>query len=815
MPADDCNMHKHKLKWQLLPGHRNLRGRAGHTATVVGKDVYILGGRNGNEFFNDMWVFDTEGEQWKLLQAKVPFPPRAYHTCTLVNDHELWVIGGSDPKTMHSDVHVFDTVSLKWSSPVLSGASLMKPRGTHSAVLYPLKKDSILIYGGYGGPKSCWMNDLVVFHTDTLEWQDLNPEGARPAGRGYHTLTAFGNCVALFGGKAEGGILNDDKLSVYDATTNRWSVVSVKGEPPSPRSNHASALMDNGLIIIHGGRHGSLRLNDTYVLQVPLFSCDVPNLELRWHMIERSENPTLRKKGSGKRSLEVGKSNSPSGRSAHSLVTKGQALYIFGGYGGEGHTFSDMFVLQKLPKIRELEVVKRNLFKLADDKLLIEVADTIEGGGEEEENEEGWRSTKQPKLHSKRQVDSLPESVSVKLQGIVLHQKPEGVDFKKDGSMAASDTRSTEPIRKDFWPQQKRDLSSAEDRSLAMLVQENKLYQKEVRSLQQSVESLRATIKDKTLVDSDFQQKSVQFEQEVHRLQKEKLELQSTIMELEKEITLQSKKGRKLEQENKTLKADMQDLKCSLEDKENARQTEVSKLNDLEKKLQGLSKSFEESKAVASEAVLERDRYKSCIQALETELEKQMDALRQVSSRFEGEKTFLLKEIAERKATTDKLLTELGASKECRRSLEETINCQAKQIEQEGAKVGMLQKEKEALTCSKAVMASQNKQLIEAKEGAEANCILLRSELQAARVMADQNGSETVRLKETLEQTREHASALHESLKKSEETLRMQIEENDKIRALMRETEDFEQAQVKLMQAHAEKLRCARQSCPC
>lgn len=90
-----------------------MKGRAGHTATLVGKDIYVLGGRNGNEFFNDMWVFDTEAEQWKLLQAKAPFSPRAYHTCTLVNSEELWVIGGSDPKTMHSDVHVFDTVSLK------------------------------------------------------------------------------------------------------------------------------------------------------------------------------------------------------------------------------------------------------------------------------------------------------------------------------------------------------------------------------------------------------------------------------------------------------------------------------------------------------------------------------------------------------------------------------------------------------------------------------------------------------------------------------------------------------------------------------
>lgn len=58
--------------------------------------------------------------------------------------------------------------------------------------------------------------------------------------------------------------------SVYDALTNRWNMIAVRGQPPCPRSNHAAVLMGDGLIVIHGGRHGSLRLSDTYVLQVPV-----------------------------------------------------------------------------------------------------------------------------------------------------------------------------------------------------------------------------------------------------------------------------------------------------------------------------------------------------------------------------------------------------------------------------------------------------------------------------------------------------------------------------------------------------------------
>ena len=128
----------------------------------------------------------------------------------------------------------------------------MTPRGTHAAVVHPKRKHSILIYGGYGGSKPSWLCDLIIFHTglflsiiyfliisfilhtfemqeyailswyldsDTLEWQDLRPEGAKPKGRGYHTFTVFGSYVALFGGKSEGGIVNEEKLRYCTAAT--------------------------------------------------------------------------------------------------------------------------------------------------------------------------------------------------------------------------------------------------------------------------------------------------------------------------------------------------------------------------------------------------------------------------------------------------------------------------------------------------------------------------------------------------------------------------------------------------------------------
>jgi hypothetical protein len=78
-----------------------------------------------------------------------------------------------------------------------------------------------------------------------------------------------------------------------------------------------------------------------------------------------------------------------------------------------------------------------------------------------------------------------------------------------------------------------------------------------------------------------------------------------------------------------------------------------------------------------------------------------------------------------------------------------------------------------------------------------------------------QSEGEVSRLKEGGEQAREHIATLHTSLSKSEEDLKLQREDNNRWRSMVRDIEEFEQAQARLIQGHVEKLRCARQFCPC
>jgi len=86
---------------------------------VVYEDtIYLIGGRKGRAFYGDVLALNSKtGVAWEqVLGATAGFPPRAGHTATLVGK-EIWVIGGSNNETIFGDVSVFDVVNRSWRFP--------------------------------------------------------------------------------------------------------------------------------------------------------------------------------------------------------------------------------------------------------------------------------------------------------------------------------------------------------------------------------------------------------------------------------------------------------------------------------------------------------------------------------------------------------------------------------------------------------------------------------------------------------------------------------------------------------------------------
>jgi len=103
-----------------LPPHR------AHSATLVGKNVFVIGGGALQTWYDSVYILNTGNthnthicadltspypENWTWSQAQPsghgPGPRRA-HTATLVG-HKIYVFGGGDGKKALNDVYILDT----------------------------------------------------------------------------------------------------------------------------------------------------------------------------------------------------------------------------------------------------------------------------------------------------------------------------------------------------------------------------------------------------------------------------------------------------------------------------------------------------------------------------------------------------------------------------------------------------------------------------------------------------------------------------------------------------------------------------------
>lgn len=76
----------------------------------------------------------------------------------------------------------------------------------------------LFLFAGHSGSK--YLNDLHVFETTTLRWDQPDVQGAPPPGLRGHTATPIGDRVFLFGGYD--GKRRFNNLYVLESTKLKW-----------------------------------------------------------------------------------------------------------------------------------------------------------------------------------------------------------------------------------------------------------------------------------------------------------------------------------------------------------------------------------------------------------------------------------------------------------------------------------------------------------------------------------------------------------------------------------------------------------------
>jgi len=171
--------------------------RRAHSACLYGKKIIIFGGGDGNKAINEIYILDSEKLAWESFKPKTDVQPqsRGYHSAVLHNGI-MYVYGGSDGEQCFNDVFALDIEKGTWTK---KKTSQQFPCFSHSASLVG---SWMFVFGGHSAADHT--DDLKVLNLDSrndvLEWATKPITGLVPSARGYCSTTFYDNRIFLFGG---------------------------------------------------------------------------------------------------------------------------------------------------------------------------------------------------------------------------------------------------------------------------------------------------------------------------------------------------------------------------------------------------------------------------------------------------------------------------------------------------------------------------------------------------------------------------------------------------------------------------------------
>jgi hypothetical protein len=160
----------HLLPEYISPNWISPSARVNHCSFIVNENMYIFGGSNGDsssnkEFYNDMWSFNFNYENWTTIKPFGEVPSERSNFCSVIFSGDvLALFGGVGPSGYLNDLYYFQETSQKWTQvkPENSG-----PSG-RSGCCMAYGEDKLFIVGGKN--EDSGFNEIWIFNLITNEF---------------------------------------------------------------------------------------------------------------------------------------------------------------------------------------------------------------------------------------------------------------------------------------------------------------------------------------------------------------------------------------------------------------------------------------------------------------------------------------------------------------------------------------------------------------------------------------------------------------------------------------------------------------------
>ncbi|GBB86472.1 hypothetical protein RclHR1_01290016 [Rhizophagus clarus] len=256
-----------------------LKNRALHTATLIGKKIYFLGGLtksltgpstySTNDFFTldvSKWFNQSEGYPYEdLSNSTVNVIPVHNRATTSVGGHfkdSIFLFDGDMGRQSNyasETLQSFSTSQQTWENVEINfGEEPLRKTSMNAAT-----DNNGKVYL-FGGAKELTLNpiqyfsNMDVFDTINKSWQSMNTP-VTPRDGYTATYIPESNIIIYIGGFGKSnpyvtaGLIDMSNLDIYNTVNNSWGKLSTK-DPPKSRVFHTAVLTnDHGRIIVFGG----------------------------------------------------------------------------------------------------------------------------------------------------------------------------------------------------------------------------------------------------------------------------------------------------------------------------------------------------------------------------------------------------------------------------------------------------------------------------------------------------------------------------------------------------------------------------------
>ncbi len=212
--------------------------REGHSFVLAQDMIWLFGGiTQVSTYLGDLHCMQTRQYAWVSHGEAASFggpSARAHHAAASWMSY-MYVHGGFNGSETFND---FFVLHADVSPPVWTDMSALpnapSPRSQHVAAVATKADEAagfLYLFGGVDA-RGAMLGDMFEFSMAAMQWKRLSSSGTQPPACKLHTMSAVGNFLYLLGGDTRQG--QSKLLYLFNSVTSTWTDTQADKQPDAP-----------------------------------------------------------------------------------------------------------------------------------------------------------------------------------------------------------------------------------------------------------------------------------------------------------------------------------------------------------------------------------------------------------------------------------------------------------------------------------------------------------------------------------------------------------------------------------------------------